>query len=76
MNNPYSLAVIVTREGKSSRGIFESHTNNYSRLIVTNDSKTSLYSSSKIQNGAYEQLPEAVQDEFKELHKNAQQQAC
>ena len=59
-------AVIVTRADKVE--IMEIHTAAYSRLIVRNDDETKAYSSSMIQNGAYEQLPDSVRDEFKIMH--------
>ncbi len=61
-------AVIVTREGKMPEGVTPLHTKDQSRFIINNeDTKTSTYSSSAIQNGAYEQLPQSMQEEFKRL---------
>jgi hypothetical protein len=68
----YNHLVIVTRDGTIPEGITESHTETYSRLIVSNSRQTSLYSSSKIQNGAYEQLPESIREDFERLHQEAQ----
>ena len=69
----FKHAVIVTRDGKVPTGIVESHTEELSRLIVcNNDETTSKYSSSNIQNGAYDQLPNSVRDEFRKLHEAAQ----
>ncbi len=65
--------VIVTRDGNLPNGISETDENDFSRLIVSNNDKnTSIYSSSKIQNGAYDQLPPSVREEFKKLLEEAQ----
>ncbi len=61
--------VIVSRDGKVPKEITESQTEEFNRLIVCNNNETtSKYSSSSIQNGAYDQLPPSVRDEFRKLH--------
>jgi uncharacterized protein (TIGR02452 family) len=68
--------VIVTREGTELAEFSEYHTKNFSRLIIKNDDDMNTYSSSKIQNGSYDQLPASVKDEFKSLHERAQSQVA
>jgi uncharacterized protein (TIGR02452 family) len=70
--SPFKHAVVVIRNEKPPAGLSEAHTANFSRLIVHNPNITSTYSSSKIQNGAYDQLPPSVRAEFKQLHQAAQ----
>lgn len=68
----FKHAVIVTRNGKAPIGITESHSEEFSRLLVNNNETTSKYSSSSIQNGNYGQLPSSVRNKFRMLHKAAQ----
>ncbi len=67
--NRVKHAVIVTRDGQKPERFTEAHTKDYRRFIVDNvDKTTSKYSSSRIQNGAYELLPESVRKSYEMMH--------
>lgn len=71
----HSHIVVVTRDGKRPEWFTECRTDRFAYFIVDNTRPTNTYSSSKIQNGSYELLPEPIRKEFKQLHEAAQSQS-
>ncbi|MGD0665782.1 MAG: hypothetical protein ABSA17_08695 [Rhabdochlamydiaceae bacterium] len=69
-------AIVVTRDKEPPQWLVdEACRGDNRRFIVRNEAETSGHSSSRIQNGDYELLPESVRDRFIELHQAAQPKA-
>jgi uncharacterized protein (TIGR02452 family) len=62
--------VIVIRDEELPDWVAESIKNRPNIFVVKNSNPSATYSSSKIQNGAYNQLPESVREEFRKLRKD------